>query len=544
MSTQTPPMIDLSTPFIERLSKRQRFARLLILSLFAVTLTGGLVITQINVKRGLIVYSSEETQRIAGSSMVLRVEGRSLPFRQSIRLSDVKVQVQGQGQEAYQTTRLKPALDEMWQGVITLPIQPGRYQLFINAEGFEHPSVNHGKSSNVPITLNASLELKVVEKPVRSFLWPPLAQTPTTARERLGEGTLSFYPMDQRLTSELPSDIVIVAQDHEGDPWQGEVKLTHLSGLLAQPIKRQIKLNSLGIGLFSVTPRSMGLRLRAEAFLADDQRDTLTSSDERFSPRVHQFNILPAHRLVKSGGLILFDVQSTYASSKLYVDLWRGNEWLSTQTVDMLGLSREEQVGGLTSMGRGGLNMPQLYAKSPQLLWLQTYQLPYQIDEVRGGAYLLWVPKEMDNSEVTKWLLDQVKSSEMEPSGYWHNLKPKHLLKSQVLRLFLGRLMRNPASPSVLINSGVSAQITAEIQQASYLKLYLKFMAALCLVTTLWLVSLVWFTYKRHISSPEWSDGYSVKQARRIAITWLAPMVAILMVFFGAMILLVFKISW
>jgi hypothetical protein len=544
MSTQTPPMIDLSTPFIERLSKRQRFARLLILSLFAVTLTGGLVITQINVKRGLIVYSSEEDQRIAGSTMVVRVEGRSLPFRQSIRLSDVKVQVQGLGQEVYQTTKLKPALDEMWQGVITLPLKPGRYQLFINAEGFEHPSVNRGKSSNIPVILNASLELKVVEKTVRSFLWPPLAQTPITARERLGEGTLSFYPMDQRLTSELPSDIVIIAQNHEGAPWEGEVNFTHLSGLLAKPIKSQIKLNHLGIGLFSVTPRSMGLRLRAEAFLGDDERDILTSSDERFSPRAHQFNILPAHRMVKSGGQILYDVQSTYANSKLYVDLWRGHEWLSTQTVTMRGLSREEQVGGLRSMGRGSLNIPQLYAKSPQLLWLQTYQLPYQIDEVRGGAYLLWIPKDMLKSEVTNWLLDHIKNSEMEPSGYWHNLKPKHLLKSQVLRLFLGRLMRNSASPSVLINSGVSAQITAENQRASYLKLYLKFMAALCLVTTLWLVSLVWFTYKRHISSPEWSDGYSVKQARRIAITWLAPMVAILMIFFGAMILLVFKISW
>ena len=51
--TISPEHMDLSQPFVDRLSKRQRLARLLILSLFAIALSGGLVITQINVKRGL-----------------------------------------------------------------------------------------------------------------------------------------------------------------------------------------------------------------------------------------------------------------------------------------------------------------------------------------------------------------------------------------------------------------------------------------------------------------------------------------------------------
>ena len=60
----------------------------------------------------------------------------------------------------------------------------------------------------------------------------------------------------------------------------------------------------------------------------------------------------------------------------------------------------------------------------------------------------------------------------------------------------------------------------------------------------IWLFTLVLLTYRKQIASPEWSDAGSIQQARRIAISWIAPMMLILIVFFGAMILLVYKISW
>ncbi len=543
--TSSPQSMDLSQPFIERLSRRQRLARMIILSLFAVTLTGGLVITQINVKRGLIVYSDELKEREIGSTMVIRLEGRSLPFRQPISIESAELRLKDQQGIEVLTQALKPALDSMWQTHVQLPNKEGEYQLIISVEGYEHPSANHGKIPKAPVILNAKTSIHLVKPYVSSPLLPPLAQTPTTARERLGEGTLSFYPMDQRLSSELPSDIAVIAQDHLGKPWSGSATIKLLEGLIAQPMEKTIRFDQQGLAQISVIPRSMSLRLRVEAQIdPDSDEEELSSSDERFNPRAHQFNLYPQSQQVSSQGTLRFNVDSTYRSSKLYVDLWWGPKWLSTQVVNMHDLDRSQQVGGLLSRGQGRIKIPELNAKSPQLLWLQTYQTPYQIDEVRGGAYLLWTPPNYALDKKLEWLLKLSKDLSIEPSAYWAHLGESLVKRVPLLRTLLGRLARPPANPSVLINSELSAELTAKKQRSRYMKLYLEFMAALCAVTMIWLIVLVLLTYRKQIAKPEWSDAGSVQQARRIAISWLAPMMIILIVFFGAMILLVFKISW
>ena len=542
--TINPEHMDLSQPFIDRLSKRQRLARLLILSLFAIALSGGLVITQINVKRGLIVYSDELKERVSNSNMVIRIEGRSLPFRQAITLQTAEVRLKDAQGKIILQQKLQPALESMWQTVIKLPANPGQYQLLIRAEGFEHPSANHGKIPKAPVTLNAKTSINVKGPNTSSPIFPPLAQTPSTARERLGEGTLSFYPMDQRLSSELPSDIAIIAQDYMGKPWSGPAEVTHLEGLIAQPLQSLFKFNQYGFAQLSLVPRSMSLRLRVKALIAEEGEEDQSSSDERFSPRAHQFNIYPKSRHVSSDGLLRFSVDSTYNSSPLYLDLWWGPQWLSSQTIKMRELNPKDKIGSLKSTGEGMITIPKLNAKTPQLLWLQSYQLPYQIDEVRGGAYLLWTPSSYTQNKKVEWLQKLAKDLEIEPSGYWENIGQQIILNTPLLRTLLGRLARPPAYPSVLINSGVSAELTAKKQRAHYMKLYLEFMAALCLVTMIWLFTLVLLTYRKQIASPEWSDAGSIQQARRIAFSWIAPMMFILIVFFGAMILLVYKISW
>ena len=537
--------MDLSQPFIDRLSKRQRIARLLILSLFAVALSGGLIITQINVKRGLIVYCDELKDREVNSSMVIRVEGRSLPFRQSITLESAQVRLKNAQNQLVLEQKLKPALESMWQTVINLPSAPGQYQLLISATGFEHPSANHGQVPKAPVNLNAKSLINVLPARLSSPILPPLAQTPTTARERLGEGTLSFYPMDQRLSSELPSDIAVIAQDEMGEPWTGSAKLKLLEGLIAQPVQPTIKFSQQGFAQLSIIPRSMSLRMSVEALInTESDRENLSSSDERFSPRAHQFNIYPKSRSVSSNGRLRFSVDSTYRSPQLYVDLWWGQQWLATQALKMRELHPQTQMGGLISRGEGVIDIPQLNAKTPQLLWLQSYQLPYQIDEVRGGAYLLWTPPNYELDKKVNWLQKLAKNLAIEPSGYWESLGKQIALSPPLLRTLLGRLARPPAYPSVLINSGVSAELTAKKQRSRYMKLYLEFMAALCLVTMIWLLTLVLLTYRKQIALPEWSDAGSVQQARRMALYWIAPMMLILIVFFGAMILLVYKISW
>ena len=157
----------------------------------------------------------------------------------------------------------------MWQTVVKLPADPGQYQVLIRAEGFEHPSANHGKMPKAPVILNAKTSINVKGPNTSSPILPPLAQTPSTARERLGEGTLSFYPMDQRLSSELPSDIAIIAQDEMGKPWSGSAEVIHLEGLIAQPIQSSLQFNQYGFTQLSLVPRSMSLRLRVKAKIAE-----------------------------------------------------------------------------------------------------------------------------------------------------------------------------------------------------------------------------------------------------------------------------------
>ncbi len=543
----SPPPIDLSAPFVEQLDRKHRIARFFVLTLFAIALTGGLVITQISVKRGLIVYSSPTDHWVPGRQIVIRAEGRSLPFRQSIQLQDARVLIKHKdGLKPLKSQELRPALEQMWQGVITLPQTPGKYQMVIEAEGFEQPSATKGERSILPVKLNAHLEFELNNGARSSPIWPPLAQTPTTARERRGEGTLSFYPADQRLTSELPSTLYVIGQSESGQPLSETVKFTLLEGLLSEPLPQEITLNRQGIASLIITPKSMGLRISAESHLGSEV-DSSTSSDERFNPRAHQFNLIPQARVVKSSGEISIEVQSTYPTDRLYIDLWWGGHWLSTDTVHMVDTSRKRSTGGLKSTGLIQLSIPDLpllKTETPQLIWLQSYLLPYQIDEVRGGAYLLWSPPTWNAERLARWLLERIELSEMEPSQYWRHLPLDQLLTGDLLRLALGRIARPPANPEVIINSGESAQITAQRHRSGYMQLYLEFMAGLCLMTMVWLVTLVSITYKRQISSPEWSDPASVRQARKVAIAWIAPMLLLLLVFFGAMVLLVFKVSW
>ena len=558
--TQDPSQsIDLSAPFVEQLDRRHRLIRLFVLCLFTAALTGGLIITQINVKRGLIVYSSDPSQWSIGQKIPLRIEGRSLPFRQTIRLQDVTVSfkpiLKDLKPPSTPPQHLSAAIEQMWQGEITLPDKAGKYRLIVEAQGFEHPSLTKGQPSELPILLNAQIDFTLNETKQSPPLWPPLAQTPTTARARLGKGTLSFYPADQRLSSELPSTLFIVAQREGGTPWRGELELEQIEGMIANELPEQVKTKSNGLAQLDLTPQSMSIRLRAQANIEDredeneDQNsdEVLTSCDERFQPRAHQFNLIPSTQLVKTGGLLSFKVQSTYLSDHLYVDLWWGDQWLSTSLVSMFEVNRADSMGGLKSEGQGVITIPELPKMSktgPQLLWVQAYLLPYQIDEVRGGAYLVWSPQDTTKEAISTWLKDQFIAGEMEPSAYWTHLSPEVLLSKEPLRLGLGRLMRPATSPEVMINSGESAQLTAKKQRSRYMKLYLEFMAALCVVTMMWLITLVTLTYRKQVTHPEWSDPQSVKRARKIAVTWLAPMMIILMVFFGAMILLVFKVSW
>ena len=88
-----------------------------------------------------------------------------------------------------------------------------------------------------------------------------------------------------------------------------------------------------------------------------------SSSDERFSPRAHQFNIYPKSRHVSSDGLLRLSVDSTYNSSQLYLDLWWGQQWLSTQTIKMRELNPNDKIGGLKSTGDGVITIPTLNAK-------------------------------------------------------------------------------------------------------------------------------------------------------------------------------------
>lgn len=506
----------------------------------------------ITVKRGLVVFSDDPALWKSGEEIALRVSAHSLPVRLPITLIEAEATILTLSGQILHESTLSQGLEGMWQGSIRLPDAVGQYRLQVSAKGREHAGVTGGEQQ-APVNLSADRIIQLNKTRVDT-LWPEPAITPETAVGRQGAGDIAFYPADQEATTELVSKLFIITQNEDGTPWSGTLNLALTEGILGQKITQSIEVSSQGLGKIDVIPRSLQFTLQASGVLSREAVDSeyseaskKTVTTERMIPKPHQFVLTASKQLVRVGDRVKVIVKSSRTTKRLHVDLWTLDRWLSAQLIHMNTNLEDSTKSGARAQGDGIITIPRLSALSsnqPLLLWVQSYLVPYQIDDVRGGQYLLALPNEMSELSGVHWLKKHLIDAKIEPRAYWSNLSDQDLLNPDILRFALGRLERPSTSPKLLINSGESARVTAEAQQQYYFQQFFKAMATLCIVTMTWLLVIGRRQYTQRLNSSDWMGPEEQARLKWSIVGWILPSLLMLGVFFAAMMFLVTKLSW
>jgi len=539
----------VSSPALSFFMRHQRLLFGLCALVVIVMLSGGLMISQLSARHGLLVFGSDPSGWSAGSQAALRVEARALSLGHRAAILSAQVRFESSHRPAPPPQTLRQALGLSLQGTVQLPAAPGVWQMIIEAEaisgsgaraaqlkeGLAQRSLEGALSLGERVKLRAQLELNLRPTgatPILSELKP--ARSPDLLRARsAGESvTIKSFAADQRLSFELPSTLLVVGVDQDGQPAQGELVLS-VNGTPHKPLR----LSEEGIASLSVTPRSPTIDLEL-ALRAHGGAELSATSGERVWPEAHQFSLTASSQLLESSGGALLSLQSTQAAEGLFVDLWWEGRWIMTT------------LARLDASGRGQLQLksPELerwsgaQAVEPALLWVQSYQSPYQPGEVRGGSYLLYRPTALSDEELGAWLLARVAQLKVTHKE-WPQLKPAQWLKPAPLRLLLGRIERPLADPQLIINAVASAEATASLMKRDYQASFFIFMACFCaliLALFVWLMT----AHQRSLRPLHAELNISSQALRSHVALWFAQVAAILIIFFGGMIYLVYTIRW
>ena len=537
----------VSSPALSFFAKHQRLMFGLIALLMTVVLAGGLMISQISARHGLLVFGSSPERWTAGRQAALRLEARALTLGHRAAILSATVRFESPHLPSPPPQPLTQALGVSLQGSLKLPDEPGRWTLVIEAEaisaqgvkgealktGLAHTPRDRALRLGTLVPLRATLSFELADQATRhdrSPLQP--ARTPDLLKARASdaEALVKSFAADQRLSFELPSELLILSLNEHGAPLRGVVSAS-VNG--ADP--RLYPIGPDGITSLSVTPRSptIDLELSARGIAQEPDAPPLAVSHERAWPEAHQFGLHVNTQRLGSGEEALLTLKSTQVAEALFVDLWCEEQWLSTY------------VAALNEAGEGQLLLPPLFSKGsgdvranePSLLWVQAYQSPYQPGEVRGGRYLVYQPPQLSDSALGVWLLERTKDLKVTQSE-WPSLQPERWVEPLPMRLLLGRVERPKVDPMLIINSVASSEATAGLLKQQYQAMFFSFMAGLCLVI---LLGFAWLMRVHHKSLAPIRETLGLKGQ---ALWWFAQVTVILLSFFGGMVYLIYTIRW
>ena len=525
--------------------KHQKFFVGLMICIFTLLLGAGLIISQITATHGLIVFGSHPHLWSVHRKVALRIEAHSLPLHQKIKLKSARIYFVSPIGERTSPQVLKQKIGTFLQGTVKLPHRESHWKMIIEAE----------PESRDLITLYAQLPIDL-----RSSFPPPplleLAETPHLAQAKEGDGNLSFFAADQRLSFELNSDLFLVAEHPDGTPWRGTFQLERRQGLSGVPLPSQVKTDQDGLALFTVIPRSPNLQLNATSLslineaahgqientqhIDNESEETPTVAYKRLFPMAHQFTLYAQSQHIGGGGRVSFKVKSSVRVKQLFFDLWWGDVWIETKVIEV-----NDNEGYL----RIDLPHTHLPLTQPHLLWAQVYKNPYLPGDIRGGTYLLYEPSSKKTSSYTKlqlgeWLKNKLIKNKVEPESYWPMLSADRLMTSKLLRLGLGRFKRPQTNPQIIIDSGSSAQEMVYQMRAQYQRWFFIAMSVMYALICSAIGWLMWSHYKSMIAHPLLADLYGGQHMRRSTLRWFFFIVVTLLSFFGGMIFLVFTIRW
>lgn len=537
-----------SSPALSFFVKYQRILSILGVVLMMLILAGGLMISQISAKHGLLVFSSHPQYWSAGSQVALRVEARALALGSRSAILNAQVRFESPYLPDFPPQALSQALGVSRQDTIQLPETPGTWTMIIEAEaisaqGIKGEVLKGGLAQTPPqrakrlgdkVQLRASLPLNLLSKATSSTFAPyKPARTPDLLKARsANDATIKSFAADQRLSFELPSELLIITIDEHGKPLFGTLSLTvnDASNTITRLTEKE------GITSLTLTPRSPTIDLKMNFRENEGDHETLLSAEsyERIWPQAHQFALTPSSQVIHSNGGLFLTLKSTQPAQGLFVDLWWGKRWLSTH------------IAYLDQAGEGQLQIPCPPFQNwdpdlrdhPKILWVQAYQSPYQPGETRGGRYLVYQPPHMDLSTLGTWLLTELKDLKVTQKE-WPQLASERWLSTRPLRLLLGRIQRPKVDPELIINDVASSKATATLLKRQYQSTFFLFMAALCLIILCALAGLMFIHQKK--LAPLRAE---LNLAGGQSLLWFLQVALILMCFFGGMMYLVHIIRW
>jgi|GEM_PF-2421891 len=578
MTPPAPPDWWASSPGLSLLARHRRAVALSGAVALALLLAGGLVLSSLSARWGLLVFGSDPRLWVAGEPAALRVEARALGVSDRVALLSATARLTRPGVPPPPPQPLLGASGAHLQGTLTLPDTPGPWTLVVEAEavsarGARGAALSEGVAHLAPeaaarlgarVSLTASLDVTLLAAPAPLAAPWEDAQAPELLSPRGGEaeGALLSFPAEQRLSFNLPSDLIVAALDAAGAPLPGAVVARDLAARPAEPLAargagERRPLSPHGLALLTRTPRAPTVDLDlsydspAPAPIAEPIAAPIAepiaapiTAQERHWPEAHQFALRPQRQRARPGERITLDLHSTVPGERLFVDLWWGARW----------------VGGWVEEARGGrgqvaLTVPRLRLPPghdapdapPALLWAQVYKSPYLPGEVRGGAYLLYQAEGVRDEALAAQLTGALRDLVITRRGAgarWPALDAAAWLEPLPLRLALGRVARPKADPALLIDSGASAAQTLARTRQEYQRAFVGLMSALC---ALLLGGLAWLMRAHHravlASLAAHPDG-DLRLDPWARARWFLPAAALIACFFAGLALLALTVRW
>lgn len=579
----------------------QKFITIVMMLSFSILLIGGLIISHLKAEHGLMVFASDPLHWRAGRQVSIRVEARTLTFAQNIYLSDVTVRWLDDQKQIHHHQTITQHVGPFIQGNITTPKRSGTWTLQLYAEGLSPKKYrgsrigsNEGfddlKRNGRKVELIASTEVHLRDpSQSEAWVWPGKAITPETTQARQGEGLISIFALHQNLSFELSSDMVVIVQDEQQRPWQGDVQATLIEGTTKIPTPTTLTTDQWGIAQWKNLAQSPTLSWTHQAQInpkspssvstlssiknslnkikslnvnqviqetqKEEQQAIITMSHERVWPKAHQVSLATTTQWVKPAGRLHLDIESLESTPIVYLDLWHQGVWIYTQALKL----RHRKAS--FNLDIPSIEQPHMIDQDPSLYWIQAYTTPYMPGENKAGRYLLSpalnIPLDTMLKTTAKgsakiandlkkstgqWLASLLSQNKVEPHHYWHQIPAEALVEAPVLPLALGRIKAPQSDPQLIINSTHSAQASMQLLKVQYQKVFMIMMSIFCAILCAMMAWMMWVHHQNFKQSDIAQLLY--QNSQQVLWTWFIPVAFILILFFTGLISLVFLMKW
>jgi len=344
--------VPLRTP-LERAIFKYRMVFLGGLMLWvAILLGGGLYLSGIEARVGLHIFGS--TEWIADETVVFRIARKDLKLGLQNESTPVRLVMEHESGEARAEFELAHISGAYTQGVIRLPNRPGRWKGYFS-----------GGQQGAPMRA----ELDMVLEP-NSLRRPLFAGPDFKLHHRSDTGTtrLGLRPLDGHMSGGLADGYLLATAHQPNGESPDTIQLHVKEGELSPPPPTQLTLNAGGYTTFPLQLRSLNSVMELEF---ED-----STAWRSFNLEPIQFSVELASPVIQPGPLP-FTLHSALSSGPVFVDLWWGDRWISSTTMELDDVQMTGQI-----------EVPD-FLPDGTIVWMRAYRSAYLPGEGQGVRHLL-----------------------------------------------------------------------------------------------------------------------------------------------------------